>query len=108
MSTIDSIIIFSTFSSRLEAEKIAKFLIKKRLAACVQILPKMESIYFWKHKIHKNKEHLMIIKSRKSLFEKVTKLIQENHSYETPEILALPVIKGSSDYLQWLTQVTSD
>ncbi len=98
----DAIVILSTSPSSQEAKRIAEILIKKRLAACVQILPKMTSIYHWKNKVCHDKEHLIIIKSRKSLFQRVVRIIQESHTYEVPQVLALPVLKGSTSYLKWM------
>src|SRR3989338_9669952 len=98
----DAIVVFVTTSSKKEAQKIANALVKQKLAACVQILPQMESIYIWEKKICRDKEFLVIIKSQKKLFLKLEKTILKLHSYKVPQIVALPIIKGHGPYLQWL------
>ena len=98
----DIISVFVTTSSKKEAQKIANALVKQKLAACVQILPQMESIYIWEKKICRDKEFLVIIKSQKKLFLKLEKTILKLHSYKVPQIVALPIIKGHGPYLQWL------
>ena len=86
-----------------DAEKIAKTLVEKRLAACVQIVGPIVSTYWWKDNIETAEEWLCIIKSMKDLYEELEKSIKEIHPYETPEIFALPVVAGSKDYLKWLS-----
>ena len=100
----DAMIVLTTTSSRQEAENIAEYLVKKRLAACVQIMPKIHSIYVWKKNLCKEREVLLFIKSRRALFKEVEKVIKQHHSYEVPEIMALPIMAGSSSYLQWMKQ----
>lgn len=85
------------------AEKIARVLIKKRLAACVQIAGPVKSIYRWKGKIEKAGEWFCIIKTRARAFNKVEKAIREIHPYEVPEIIAIPITQLSKDYLNWLS-----
>ena len=93
----------STATDRREdAEKISRALVKRQLAACVQILGPITSIYSWKGKIETTEEWLLLIKTRRELFKKVEQSIKGLHSYETPEIIALPVLEGSRDYLGWL------
>ena len=98
----DAISIFVTAASRKEAKKIANHLVQQKLAACVQVLPGMESTYAWKKKICYDREVLLIIKSRKQLFSRLEKAIRKLHSYDVPQIVALPIIQGSSAYLQWM------
>ncbi|OGQ17045.1 MAG: hypothetical protein A3B70_07685 [Deltaproteobacteria bacterium RIFCSPHIGHO2_02_FULL_40_11] len=99
----DAIIVFVTTASKKEAQNIAKILLQEKLAACAQILPQMESFYMWQGKIQRDKEFLMLIKSRKKLFLKLEKTIQKHHAYETPQIVALPFAKASDSYLKWMT-----
>ncbi|MEM2928405.1 MAG: divalent-cation tolerance protein CutA [Nitrososphaerota archaeon] len=94
--------VFTTTEKREDAEKIAKSLIEKRLAGCIQIIGQISSIYWWKNKIETSQEWLCIIKSKRNLYEEIEKSIKEIHPYETPEIIAMPIISGSEDYLKWL------
>ena len=94
--------VLTTTENEQDAEKIARALVEKRLAGCVQIIGPIKSIYWWKEKVETAKEWLCIVKTKERLFEEVEKSIREIHPYETPEILAIPIIKGSEDYLNWL------
>ncbi len=96
------IVIFVTASNKREAQKIAAGLIKQRLAACVNIMDKVDSVFFWEGRIQKAKESLLIIKSKKEKMSKVIKLVKSLHSYKVPEIIALPVIAGDKPYLRWI------
>ncbi|HLD83041.1 MAG TPA: divalent-cation tolerance protein CutA [Candidatus Omnitrophota bacterium] len=96
------IVVFVTCSNKREALSIAKGLIKQRLCACVNIIKNIESIFWWQGKIGCAKEILLVIKSRKSRLAKIIKLVKSLHSYEVPEIIALPVIGGHKPYLEWL------
>ena len=77
-------------------------LVERRLAACVQILPSMKSIYFWKNEVQREDEVLMIAKTTRANFQELEREVRSMHSYETPEIIALPIVAGSEDYLNWL------
>jgi periplasmic divalent cation tolerance protein len=85
-----------------EAKTMAKSLIKKRLAACVNLVPHVRSIYRWQGKIEESSEVLLLIKSKKSQFEALTEEVQSRHSYECPEIVSLPIQEGSKRYLDWV------
>ena len=89
-----------TASSKREAQKIARSLVHERLAACVNLVSPVQSIYRWEGKICDEKEVLLICKSRSILFEKLSRRVAELHSYTVPEIIALPITQGSSAYLQ--------
>jgi periplasmic divalent cation tolerance protein len=89
---------------REDAERIAETLVQKRLAACVQIIGTVSSTYWWKGKVEKAEEWLCLIKSEKSLYKELEKTIKEIHTYETPEITAVPVVAGSKEYFEWLDQ----
>ena len=102
----DFILILVTTSSEEEAKKIAFSLIEKKNAACVNLIKSIESIYRWKEKISDEKEVLMLIKTRKKLYKSVEEEVKKLHSYEVPEIIALPIISGSKDYLYWLDSET--
>ncbi len=101
------IVVLVTTSSREEAEKIAQALIKERLAACINIIDGIKSIYWWKGKIEESKEALMIIKSKINVLGHLIKCVKELHSYTVPEIIALPIISGNSDYLKWIDENVS-
>lgn len=95
-------VVLVTASSQKEAETIASSLIETQLAACVNLLP-IHSIYTWQGKIHSDSEWQLIIKTDLSLFSQLEKKIRELHSYEVPEIIAVPVLAGSQPYLQWIS-----
>ena len=95
--------VITTVSKKSDAEKIAKSLIDKRFAACVQIIGPIKSIYRWKGKIETAKEFVCVIKTRKNLYKKVEKRIKELHPYEVPEIIAMPIVAVDKDYLKWLS-----
>ncbi|KPK41775.1 MAG: hypothetical protein AMJ78_04610 [Omnitrophica WOR_2 bacterium SM23_29] len=99
---MDNLIIFITASSKREAKKIATNLVGKRLVACVNIVPGVESIFTWKGKFEVAKETLLIAKTKAALFTKVEKAVKKMHSYECPEIIAFPITKGNRDYLKWI------
>ena len=96
------IVIFITASNKKEAQNIARGLLSNKLIACVNIIDKIESFFWWQGKIDKAKEALLIVKSHKSKFHRIVKLVKSIHSYEVPEIIALPVIFGEKKYLRWL------
>jgi periplasmic divalent cation tolerance protein len=99
------VIVFVTTKNKVEARKIANGLLKDKLIACANILDCVESIFCWKGKIVHSKEALMIIKTQQKLFKKVVTKVKLLHSYQTPEIIALPLIAGSQDYLKWMDEV---
>ena len=86
-----------------EAESLANGLVESQLAACVQILPKMRSVYSWEGKIATDDEHLLLIKTLPQKYEAVEEYILDRHSYDTPEIVAIDAEKVSASYLKWLT-----
>ena len=103
---MDEIVVFITASNEDEAARIAKALVEARLAGCVNIIKNIRSIYSWEGKIEDEPEVLMIVKTQKSLFDSLVKKVKELHSYTLPEIIAMPVVEGSEDYLKWLREVT--
>lgn len=102
----DFVIILVTCCSSEEAEAIGNLLVAKRLAACVNVIPEVQSIFFWEKKISKEKEVLLIAKTRRELFEPVAKEVKKLHSYDLPEIIALPIEAGSDEYLNWIREET--
>lgn len=98
----DKVVIMVTASSRRECRKIARRLIEEKLAACVNISQPVQSVYRWEGKIEHSKEFLMFIKTNRDLFPQISAEIALVHSYHTPEIVCLPIIDGSPNYLQWV------
>lgn len=105
-SDITEIVVYITASSEDEATLIARSLVEARLAACVNIINNVRSIYSWHGKIEDDSEVLMLAKTRKELFSKLTEKVIQLHSYDVPEIIATPVIDGSKEYLDWLRKST--
>ena len=103
---MEEIVVFITASDEDEAAKIAKALVESRLAGCVNIIKDIRSIYSWQGKIEDEKEVLMVVKTQKALFDPLMEKVKELHSYTVPEIIALPIVEGSEDYLKWLKEVT--
>ena len=100
------IVVFVTASNKKEAEHIAREVIKTKLAACVNIITNVQSLFWWQGKIDSAKEALLVIKTRKALFHKLIKKVKSLHSYEVPEIIALPIIAGNTKYLEWINEST--
>jgi periplasmic divalent cation tolerance protein len=96
------IVVISACASAVEAETIARRLLETRVAACVNVVPGVRSLYWWRGAIEESQEWLLIIKSSRELFERLCAEVQAVHSYEVPELLAFPVEEGSPAYLQWL------
>src|ERR687884_545441 len=99
----DAIVVLMTAGSREEAARLADILVVARLAACVQILPEMESVYHWQGKVERAPEILILAKTTQANFASLEAAVRALHSYETPEIIALPITAASAPYLEWLT-----
>ena len=99
----DKIVILSTCSTEEEAERLARLLVDARLAACVTVIPRMRSFYRWKGATESADECLLLIKSSRELFDSVRSRLETVHSYEVPELLALPVVEGAANYMDWLS-----
>ena len=97
------IIIRTTTNDKEEAQDLALLLVKNKLSACVQIYP-IESVYTWENKIEKDKEFMLEIKTTSDNFEEVRDFILKNHSYEVPEIIVIPILYGSGEYLNWVQE----
>lgn len=100
----NAVIILSTCANRDEAERIARALVQESLAACVQLLPPMQSIYRWQGAVETSEEILMLSKTTEERFSAVAARINELHSYDTPEIVAMPISAGAEKYLEWLNK----
>lgn len=98
----DFVLITTTTNSADEAGRIATTLVEQRLAACVQIIPQVQSVYRWQEKIEQSEEWLCLVKTRRSLVEQVEVDISRLHSYDCPEIIVVPIEAGSEAYLNWL------
>lgn len=97
---------YITAKNSREAGKISNVLVEQKLVACVNIVKDISSIYAWKGKICKDKEVMMVFKTRKSLLNKVIVAVKKIHSYDVPEIIAMPIVGGSQEYLNWVKQST--
>ncbi len=102
-----SIVVLITAPSSDEAVKIAKALVEERLAACANIIRDIRSVFRWEGKIEDDSEVLIVLKTREALFEDLEKRVRELHSYSVPEVIALPIVKGSEAYLNWLEEETA-
>lgn len=97
-----SVVVLVTAPDRAVATKLADTIVGKRVAACVNLVPGVESVYWWEGKVDRSQEILLIIKTTKRNFEKLRELLLAIHPYEVPEILALPIVAGHPAYLAWL------
>lgn len=100
----DFVVVFITAGSFEEAERIGKGLVEEKLAACVNIIQPVKSIFFWEGKLCQENEVLMVVKSRSGLFNPLMDYVKKNHSYKVPEIIAVPIIEGLPDYLSWIDE----
>lgn len=105
-ASTDLLVMLTTAPSAIAGEKLARGLVEARLAACVNIIPGVLSIYRWKDDVQADPEVQLVIKTRASLRERVAQWITENHTYDTPEVIALPIEGGSQEYLAWLRRET--
>ncbi|RMD70190.1 MAG: divalent-cation tolerance protein CutA [Gammaproteobacteria bacterium] len=101
------LLVFNTCPDEDTARRIARTLVEQRLAACVNILPGLSSIYAWKGDIEEGEECLLLIKTREEAYGALEKTLQSLHPYELPEIVAVPIAKGLPPYLQWIQESTS-
>ncbi len=100
----EAIAVLITAANAAEATRLADMLVGSHLAACVQVLPGIESVYRWKGNIERAEEVLVIAKTARSRFAQLEREVRILHSYETPEIVALPIVEGSPAYLEWLAK----
>ncbi len=105
-STSDFIVVYITAPNQEEAQSLAQALVKEKLAACVNIIPGIQSVYQWDNAIQTDQELLLICKSRTERFEALSKRVQTLHSYDVPEIISIPLQNGSEPYLNWVRDNT--
>ncbi|MBQ6517038.1 divalent-cation tolerance protein CutA [bacterium] len=103
---MDIIVIYCTVPDKKTAEKIAKVLVKEKLAACVSVVDKVQSFFSWDGNLCDEKELLLMIKTKRTNFDKIRFLIEEQHPYNVPEIIAIPVVNCSEEYMRWLAHET--
>lgn len=100
------VVVFITASSAAEATRIGRALVEERLAACANLIPSIASTYWWTGKIEESGEALLVIKTRQDLMERLTARVKALHSYTVPEVIALPILAGNPDYLEWINEST--
>jgi periplasmic divalent cation tolerance protein len=101
---MEEILLLCTVDTMDNGKALSQKLVEERLAACVNMVPSVSSVFSWEGEVHNETEQLLIIKSREDLFEKLEKVIVDNHPYKIPEIIALPVVKGYSPYMKWFNK----
>ena len=107
LTDTNTLMVFITAPGEDDAAAIAKSLVEARLAACVNIVNNVRSIYTWQGKIEDDSEVLMTVKTRKGLFQALSDKVKELHPYDVPEIIAVPIVEGSEEYIQWIIDSTS-
>jgi periplasmic divalent cation tolerance protein len=105
-SVSSHIVVFVTAGSADEGRTIGRALVNERLGACVSIIPSLESVYRWQGRVHHDQEVLLLVKTTAAALERLVKRVKQLHSYDTPEIIALPIVAGADDYLRWIDQET--
>jgi periplasmic divalent cation tolerance protein len=103
---METVLIYVTHPDHGEAVNLARYLVERRLAAAVNLIPRMETVYRWQDAVETGRETVMVVKTRRELVESVQTNIMANHPYECPCIAVLPVVGGSQDYLAWIAEVT--
>jgi len=103
-SGVEAVVVFMTAANGEEAARLAELLVGANLAACVQIMPEIESVYRWQGKVERQSEVLLLAKTSRIKFAELEREVRAIHSYETPEIIAVPIVEGSKAYLEWLEQ----
>ena len=101
------IVLFITTANAGEAQQISRVLLGQRKAACVNIIPKVDSLFWWEDRLDSAQESLLIVKTKASLLSEIIKLVKKMHSYTVPEIIALPIVGGNQDYLEWIEKSVS-
>jgi len=102
MKETSKVVILITTATEKEAHSIAELLLNQRKVACVNIVPWVDSLFRWQGKLDSVQESLLIIKTRASLFPEIMEMVKRAHSYEVPEVIALPIVGGNEDYLKWM------
>jgi len=101
-----SILVLSTFPVSISVKDIAEILVNEKLAACINIIPEVQSVFRWKDKVDNAPENILIIKTTLNLYDILERRIKELHPYELPEIIAVPIEKGLTEYLNWVSENT--
>ncbi len=96
------VVLFITTAADEEAQLISRVLLEQRKAACINIVPRVSSLFWWQGSIDSAQESLLVVKTRASLVAEIVQLVKEIHSNDVPEIIALPIVAGNQDYLEWL------
>ena len=102
MKEASKVVVLITTATEEEAHNIAELLLNQRKVACVNIVPRVDSLFRWQSKVDSAQESLLIVKTRASLLPKIVEMVKGVHGYEVPEIIALPIISGNEDYLRWI------
>jgi periplasmic divalent cation tolerance protein len=102
------VVVYITVGSAEEGQRLARALVEERLAACVNRLRPVQSVYRWRGTVEQSEEELLIVKTKRDRFDSLQKKVRELHSYSVPEIIALPIVEGSESYLQWLEEQVSE
>ena len=101
-----SILVLSAFPTSISVKDIAEILVNEKLAACINIIPEVQSVFRWKNKVDNTPENILIIKTTLNLYDILEKRIKQLHPYELPEIIAVPIEKGLTEYLNWVSENT--
>jgi len=101
------IVLLITTDSASEAQQISKVLLEQRKAACVNIIPNIDSLFWWEGKVDSARENLLVVKTKASLLPEIINLVKKVHSYAVPEIIAMPIVGGNQDYLEWIEKSVS-
>jgi periplasmic divalent cation tolerance protein len=102
MESSPYIVLFITTATAEEAQRISRVLLEQKKVACVNIVPRVNSLFWWQGKLDSAEESLLIVKTKASLLSEIVPLVKEIHSYDIPELIALPIIGGNQDYLDWI------
>jgi periplasmic divalent cation tolerance protein len=102
MKEVGHIVVFITTGTTAEAKRLAELLVSHKKAACVNVVPEVHSKFLWKGEIDQADEALLVVKTKASLLGDLIEVVKQNHSYEVPEIIALPIVDGNPDYLKWM------
>ena len=100
----NELVVLITTPTLRESRAIGKILVKEKLAACANIIPRVESVFFWQGRVHQEGEALMVVKTRRAAFGRLVKRVKSLHSYSVPEVIALPIVGGSKEYLRWIQE----
>lgn len=103
----DALVVLTTVERAEDGARLARLLVEQELAGCVQLLPPMTSIYRWQGRVEEASEVMLLIKTTRAIYDQLEATLKQHHPYETPEIIALPVAAGSTEYFAWLTTATT-